>query len=343
MRLRIRVWGFLFYLTAIIIKAMKRKSILWISLAGLMLTGCAGDVPPDQSGSVDPSASSSVPKTGNTLASVLGSFGTNMRSNVIFNFLGSSKIPSIVMDYVDNGVQFEYKNFPDTYVKGGYLNENGKAYAWTNSEVDHWNEKKSKAEKVDLAVKDPTAIKDKNGNEVASFRDAFYDPSYIGEHLQDFLAPNVFIPKIKGTTFGTFNLFGKVYESELDGEEEPVEPGEEEEVEEAEQQSEEEEIPTEEEPSGALVQDNTEILMTLCRCLGVYDTAASFDATLQLNSADFYFSEKGSSFSFNFYFTYQGGYDRLYAKVAISKIGDNSVPALTNYFDPDFEIYTPEP
>ena len=308
-----------------------------------MLTGCAGDVTPSQSGSGDPGASSSAPKTGNTLASVLGSFGKNMRSNVIFNFLGSSKIPSIVMDYVENGVQFDYKNFPESYVKGGYLNEGGKAYSWTNSSVDHWNEKKSKAETVDLAVKDPTPIQNNAGEEVASFRDAFYDPSYIGEHLQDFLAPNVFIPKIKGTTFGTFNLFGKVYESELGGEEAPVDSADPEGQPAEEQSSDEEEIPEEEQPSGALVQDNTAILTTLCKCLGVYDTAAAFDSTLQLNSADFYFSEKGTSFSFNFYFTYQGGYDKLYAKVAISKIDSNEVPALDNYFDPNFEIYTPAP
>lgn len=317
-------WGLSFYPDSLIIKAMNKKPIFWIALSALMLSGCAEEAP---ASSID---SSTPPAGGNTLSSVLGSFGKNIRANVIFNFLTTGgKIPGITMDYVEDGVQFDYRNFPDGYVKGGFLNDSdGKAYAWVNTQVDHQNSA-GRVSKVDLAEKVGDPIKNSSNVEVSDFRDAFYSPAYIGEHLADFTKDNVFIPRIKGTTYGTFDLFGKVYESEVGGHtsEELAEDSEE----------------GEEEPSGKLVQDNTEILVTLAKCLGVYDTAVSAGGDVELTSADFYFAQAGTSFSFNFNFTYAGGYDKLNVKVAVSQIGSVSVAALTNYFDPNFEIYVPAP
>ncbi len=305
----------------------------------MMLMGCAGD---PVSGDSSAAASSTPSATGNTLSSVLGSFKTNLRVNAIFNFLGSSATPSIIMDYVEKGVQFTYKNFDDSFVDGGFLNDSdGKAYAWNLSEVEHWNESTSKAETVDLAVKTGSAIKNKAGDEVSSFRDAYYDPSYIGEHLDEFTAENVFVPQIAGTTFGWFDLLPYVYESDLENrstlsEEESTEG------EALEEEESSEAVESEPEHSGKLLKDNTEILATLSKCLGVYDTTACFGSGLELNSAEFYFAEKGSAFSFNLYYTYNAGYDKLKVTVSVSKIGSASVEALDNYFDPNFEVYVPE-
>lgn len=299
---------------------MNKKPIFWIALSALMLGGCGEEAPVS---SID---SSAPPVTGNTLSSVLGSFGKNLRAKAIFNFMTAGKVPSITMDYMENGVQFDYENFPDGFVKGGFLDEGGKSYAWVNTVVEHLNSS-GRVTKVDLAEKTGDPIKNSSAAEVASFRDAFYDPSYISAHLDDFLKENVFIPRIKGTTYGTFDLFGTVYESEVGG-----------------HTSEElaEDSDGEEEPTGRIVQDNTEILATLAKCLGVYDTASTAGEDVTLNSADFYFAQNGTSFTFNFYFTYAGGYDKLNARVVVSQIGSASAAALTNYFDPDFEVYVPE-
>ena len=310
---------------------MKKKPLFFLAFAALALGACAAEPSSDASSATSGSSSTSE-KTVNTLSSVLQKMGVNLRENVVFNFLGAQSVPGVYMDYVEKGVSFQYRKFPDAFVDGGFLDDaDGHAYKWTKTQVDHWNESKGKVEKKDLAVKEGPALTNSASEEVSTFRDAFYTPSYIQDHVDDFLAENVFIPRIAGTTYGTFDLFGKVYESELGGKtsvEEGEETGE----------SSEEEI-TSEEASGALIQDNTAILETLAKCMGVYDTAQSFVGTLELDRADLYFAEKGTSFTFTFYFVYDGGYKGLQARAVVSKIGENSVEALDNYFDPDFEPY----
>ncbi len=428
---------------------MNKKPIFWIALSALMLTGCGGEAVASSLDSVADSSTSSTKK--NTLSSVLESFDKNLHAKVSFNLLTTdNKVPTIDMDYVEKGVFMDYNNFPESYVDGGFLNDDdGKVRAWDLIETERFiapneaheapastestieenlalaaelendtvsegyylsvgyiteivtkydsstglisfvfadtkggkqgivvadievdaaeqkniktgakvivvgklsnrlveNEKakddedkyKNVFEMVDCTyvgrvTSDDYAsvhgdpVKNLNGDEVADFRDAYYDPSYISAHLADFTRENVFIPRIKGSTYGTFELFGTVYESEVGGHT-------------SEELASDAEI--EEEHSGRVVQDNTEILATLAKCLGAYDTPFSSGGDLVLNSADFYFAESGSIFTFNFYFTYANGFEKMIARVNISQIGQVGVKAIDNYLDPDFVVYDP--
>ena len=286
---------------------MKKKFLVLLTiLPALILGGCAIE----DGSSSDATDSSSIEPTGNTLSSVLSSFGKNLRNTVTFNFLSESSTPRIEMNFIESGVEYRYTNFSDSFKTSGFVDKDNKSYKW-EAGLDTDN-------KEVLVLGD--VLKDSSNNEVETFRDLYYDPSYICSHVEGFLAENFFIPKIKGTTYGTFNLFGIVYESEVGGDDITSE-------------SIDENSGTDEseEPSGKVVQDNTEILNILSKSLGVYDTVAALGPDIELNSADFYFSQKGTTFTFHFYYTYKGGYDRLTVTSVITRVGSSSSKLIEDY------------
>lgn len=281
---------------------MKKRNLFVLGLAGLLLVSCG------EGGTGNDGSSSSNPPVagGNTLSSVLSSFGKNCRVNNIYQYLSSGSVPSIMTDYVEDGFYSTYKNFGDRK-NGGVIDVKGdKSYRYIV-------EKDAETKKDKLVLGD--ALVDGNGNNVSSFRDLYFDPSYIGDHVAMFTAENVFVPKIQGTTFGTFNLFGKYYSDDA-----PVEESSSEGV-----------APAALDATPTLIKDNTAELTALSKALGVYEVAANHSDKLELQAADLYFSEKGTQFTFNFYYSYEGGFDRLVARSVISKIGSTSVDLIKNY------------
>lgn len=280
---------------------MKKRNLFVLGLAGLLLVSCG-----EGGTGSDGSSSSNPPVTGgNTLSSVLSSFGKNCRVNNIYQYLSSGSVPSIMTDYVEDGFYSTYKNFGDRKNGGVIDAKDGKSYFFTV-------EKDTETKKDKLVLGD--ALLD-GGNNVSSFRDVYFDPSYVGDNVAMFTAENVFVPKIKGTTFGTFNLFGKYYSDDV-----PVEESSSEDV-----------APAAVDATKTLIKDNTAELTALSKALGVYEVAANHSDKLELQAADLYFSEKGSQFTFNFYYSYEGGFDRLVARSVISKIGSTSVDLIKNY------------
>lgn len=280
---------------------MKKRNLFVLGLAGLLLVSCG-----EGGTGSDGSSSSNPPVTGgNTLSSVLSSFGKNCRVNNIYQYLSSGSVPSIMTDYVEDGFYSTYKNFGDRKNGGVIDAKDGKSYFFTV-------EKDTETKKDKLVLGD--ALLD-GGNNVSSFRDVYFDPSYVGDNVAMFIAENVFVPKIKGTTFGTFNLFGKYYSDDV-----PVEESSSEDV-----------APAAVDATKTLIKDNTVELTALSKALGVYEVAANHSDKLELQAADLYFSEKGNQFTFNFYYSYEGGFDRLVARSVISKIGSTSVDLIKNY------------
>lgn len=280
---------------------MKKRNLFVLGLVGLLLVSCG------EGGTGNDGSSSSNPPVagGNTLSSVLSSFGKNCRVNNIYQYLSSNSTPSIMTDYVEDGFYSTYKNFGDRKNGGVIDAKDGKSYFFTV-------EKDTETKKDKLVLGD--ALLD-GGNNVSSFRDVFFDPSYVGDNVAMFTAENVFVPKIKGTTFGTFNLFGKYYSDDA-----PVEESSSEDV-----------APAALDATPTLIKDNTAELTALSKALGVYEVAANHSDKLELQAADLYFSEKGTQFTFNFYYSYEGGFDRLVARSVISKIGSTSIDLIKNY------------
>lgn len=295
----------------------KTFAFFLMALPALALASCAEGGPSGVSSSTDaPEGSTSTEATGNTLSSVLGSFGKNMRVNSVYQFIDTGddkKMASIVADYIEEGCLFEYKNFPNQTAKNGFVSKSGKTNAFTIPEGQK-----------ELVL--GSELLNNAGESIASFRDVYYDPSYIGEHTEEYCAENVFIPKIAGKTNGTFYLHDKVYESDLPS---ASEESSKEEGAEGEETSFEEVVESSEE-SGKLLQDNTALLVNFAKAMGVYDTASSF-GTMSVHSAELYFSAKGTTFTVTFYFSYKDGYDRFAVKSSISNIGKTKIDPIAAY------------
>ena len=70
--------------------------------------------------------------------------------------------------------------------------------------------------------------------------------------------------------------------------------------------------------------------MNLSKAIGVYETATSF-GTMDIHSAELYFSAKGTTFNITFYFSYRDGYDRFAVKTTINNIGKTKVAPIDAY------------
>lgn len=261
---------------------MKAPSIFLILIAGISLVSCADQTATDTS---ETSSDTSEVNPSNNLTSVLSSIQDNCTVTNVFQFISvSSGTANVVTNYVNEGYYSTFnKEAFGTENDTGFISDDSKTYACTitKDEVTLGNE-----------------LLDSEGNSVSSFRDLYYDPSYIGDNVSSFTAENVFSPRIKGTTYGTFDLPLKVY-----GEDKTT-----------------------------VVKDNTDILIALAKCLGVYEITSSY-ADVSINAAELYFSANGkSTYNFKFYFTYKGGYDRLTVLSNITKIGTTSIKGFTNYF-----------
>lgn len=261
---------------------MKARSIFLTLIAGMSLVSCASQ---GETTTSDSSAGTSEVNPSNTLISVLSSIQDNCTVTNVFQFINvSSGTANVVTNYVKEGYYSTFnKDAFGTESNTGFISDDSKTYACTITK-----------DEVTLGEE----LLDSSGNSVSSFRDLYYDPSYIGDNASSFAAENVFSPRIKGTTYGTFDLPLKVY-----GEDKTT-----------------------------VVKDNTEILITLAKCLGVYEIASSY-ADVVINAAELYFSANGkSTYNFKFYFTYKDGYDRLTALSNVTKIGSTSIKGFTNYF-----------
>ena len=198
----------------------KTFAFFLMALPTLVLASCGEGGPTEISSSMDPvGESSSAAATGNTLSSVLGSFGKNVTVKSIYQFIdtGDDKtLASITAKYVEEGCLFDYANFPNQTVSTGFVSKDDKTHSFT---ILDWQE--------ELVL--GSEVLNASGASASSFRDVYYDPSYVGEHVEDYCAENVFIPKIAGKTNGYFYLYDKVYESDLPSvsEETSTEEGEE--------------------------------------------------------------------------------------------------------------------
>ncbi len=260
---------------------MKARSIFLTLIAGMSLISCASQSGGDTS--TDSSDGSEANPT-NTLSSVLSSFQNNCTVTNVFQFISvSSGTANVVTNYVDEGYYSTFnKDAFGSDKDTGFFSKDSKTYACTIS-------------KDVLTLGDE--LKDADGDSVSSFRDLYYDPSYIGGHVSLFTAENVFLPSIAGMTYGTFDLPSKVYA----------------------------------EDKKTVIKDNTDTLVLLAKCLGVYQVASSFE-DISINAAELYFSANGkSTYNFKFYFTYKGGYDRLTVVSNVTKVGSTSIKAFTNY------------
>ncbi len=221
----------------------------------------------------------------NTLTSVLSSIQKNCTVTNVFQFINvSSGTANVVTNYVEEGYYSTFnKEAFGTESNTGFISDEGKTYACTIA-----------SDEVSLGDE----LLDSEGNSVSSFRELYYDPSFIGDNVPSFTAENVFSPRIAGTTYGTFDLPAKVYGDD----------------------------------KTTIVKDNTDVLIVLAKCLGVYQIASSY-ADVSINAAELYFSANGkSTYNFKFYFTYKGGYDRLTVVSNVTKIGSTSIKGFTNYF-----------
>ena len=294
----------------------KTFAFFLMALPTLVLASCGEGGPTEISSSMDPvGASSSAAATGNTLSSVLGSFGKNVTVKSIYQFIdtGDDKtLASITAKYVEEGCLFDYANFPNQTVSTGFVSKDDKTHSFTIPDGQ---------EELVLG----SEVLNASGASVSSFRDIYYDPSYVGEHVEDYCAENVFIPKIAGKTNGYFYLYDKVYESDLPSvsEETSTEEGEE-------GEGTSEDVIESSEDSGKLLQDNTARLVNLAKAIGVYEAATSF-GTMDIHSAELYFSAKGTTFNITFYFSYRDGYDRFAVKTTINNIGKTKVAPLDAY------------
>lgn len=212
----------------------------------------------------------------------------NLRVNRVFNFVDSEKAVTIATDYVKEGCFYTFMNIPSVTENFGFVSKDGKTNRFTVP---------SASEPLVLGEE----LK-KDGQSVSSFRDVYYDPSFIGEHADEYLGSNVFVPKDAATTtYGTFILRKEV---EIDEEQ---------------------------------TQDNTVILENFSKAMGVYETIQAFDdpstpeADIVLNRAELYFSQKGKTFTATFYHTFKGGFDSLRVTCTISNIGNTKVNAISNY------------
>ncbi len=167
---------------------MKKHAFLLLGLASLFsLVSCADNAGGDQNSSE--SASSAV-SGGNTLSSVLGSLGKNLRTNTIFQYVNSTSAISIMTDYVEEGCFYTFRNIEGSPENFGFVSKDNKTYRYTEDNGA-------------LVLGDELL---KSGASVSSFRDVYYDPSYVGEHVSDYTAANVFVPAIANQTFGTYSM-----------------------------------------------------------------------------------------------------------------------------------------
>lgn len=261
---------------------MKARSLFLTLIAMMGLASCSGQ---GEAATSEGSLESSEVNPSNTLSSVLASLQDNCTVTNVFQFINvSSGTANVVTNYVKEGYYSTFNKAAfGNESDAGFLSDDSRTYSCT-------------------IVKDEVSLGeellDGEGKSVSSFRELYYDPSYIGDHVSSFTAPDVFSPRIKGTTYGTFDLPLKVYE----------------------------------EDKATVKQDNTEILVTLAKCLGVYAIASAYE-DVAINAAELYFSANGkSTYNFKFYFTYKGGYDRLTVLSNVTKIGTTSIKGFTNYF-----------
>lgn len=152
------------------------------------MSSCSGFQKADSSST----SSSSATTGGNTLTSVLSSFGTNLTVAASFPFLSKSGTnPTMLLSFIDQGSRVSSTGFNSTAKTGGFVVVKDGAKAGVAAGTYAWTEDTADTLTLGSAI-------------TGSFRDAYYTPDQIAKESANYVS--AFVPEIAGTTNGYFYL-----------------------------------------------------------------------------------------------------------------------------------------
>jgi hypothetical protein len=261
---------------------MKKSYLPFVFAGVLILSSCNLGATSSDSGSA---SSTSATTGGNTVSSVLSSFGHNLTVNASFDFLANGgSAPAFNATYIELGCRFGYTNFGTDKKNGGFVY------------VKEGKKEGVAAGTYTFTEETPNVLT--LGEAVSSDYRSLYDtPSEIGADPSAYVA--AFIPQIKGTTNGFFNLN---YELDDNG-------------------------------NRINLHAHDALVASLAKSLGVYDTITSVSG-VSLDYATLYFSDKGTNFTFVFYAQYGTGFNGLKTTVAVNSVGATEIQSINDYFAP---------
>jgi hypothetical protein len=167
---------------------MKKSIFLFSLLAATLMSSCSGFQKADSSST----SSSSATTGGNTLTSVLSSFGTNLTVAASFPFLSKSgSTPTMLMSFIDQGSRVSSTGFSSTAKTGGFVVVKDGAKAGVAAGTYAWTEDTADTLTLGSAI-------------TGSFRDVYYTPDQITKESASYVS--AFVPEIAGTTNGYFYL-----------------------------------------------------------------------------------------------------------------------------------------